>query len=131
MNSADIIVLTGGIGLIIFILWFFFGSKGEAKGAKGSGSVQKIDIVVDGAYLPERVVVKRNLPVVMTFDRRDHGDCTEWVVFKDVPTKEGKEIKAHLSEGEKTEVGFTPIETGAYEFSCGMGMVRGKLIVKD
>ena len=86
-------------------------------------------VTVDAAYIPETIKLKVNVPAEITFDRQDKGDCTEWVIFEKFPTKEGKEIKARLPEGEKTMVKFTPIETGEYSFQCGMGMVHGKLIV--
>jgi plastocyanin domain-containing protein len=131
MNAVDLFVIAAGSALILFIIWFFFGAKGEAAEAQSSGGVQEATVIVEGAYDPEEIVVKKGLPVAITFDRRDQGECTEWVVFQDLPTREGKTVKARLPEDEKTKVVFTPTRSGTYEFVCGMGMVHGKLIVKD
>lgn len=32
ITTADLFVIIGGITLIIFIIWFFFGTKGGPKG---------------------------------------------------------------------------------------------------
>ena len=37
---------------------------------------------------------------------------------------------SHRAAFETTPVEFTPAAPGSYEFTCGMGMVRGRLIVE-
>jgi len=111
------------------IAYYFFGPKEGEVAMKEEGK-QKINILVEGAYDPATVEVRANVPVEMIFDRRDEGECTEWVVFESLPTKENKEIKMRLPEGKKTVVSFTPTKVGTYVFACGMGMVHGKLVVK-
>jgi len=39
-------------------------------------------------------------------------------------------IRRFLPPLQKTAVEFTPEQAGEYEFTCGMGMLRGKLIVR-
>jgi plastocyanin domain-containing protein len=36
-----------------------------------------------------------------------------------------------LPEGEKVAVVLLPEEPGEYDFTCGMGMLRGKLVVEE
>lgn len=129
MSPDKIFVLIFGIGLIIFLLWFFFGKKGAGKMASVVDEKQKITIVVEGAYSPNEVVVKKGRPVEIIFDRRESGDCSEWVIFEKLKVEQ-REIKAHLAPFAKTKVEFTPKEAGEFPFSCGMGMLHGKLIVK-
>lgn len=129
MVIIDWLVIGGGLALIGFIAYYFFGPKNESEVAVLVDEAQKATVVVDAAYIPGEIKVKVNVPTEITFDRRDRGDCTEWVIFERVPTKEDKEIKQRLPEGEKTVVRFTPIETGEFDFVCGMGMVHGKLKV--
>ena len=93
------------------------------------GKTQKATVVVDAAYIPEQLHLKVNVPAEITFDRRDSGDCTEWVIFEKVPSLEGGEIKARLPEGKRTVVSFTPTAEGKFRFVCGMGMVHGQLVV--
>lgn len=131
METADLAVLLGGIGMVGLIYYYFFGPKKEGEMAEIKDRAQVAMVTVDAAYTPETVKLTVNVPAEITFDRKDKGDCTEWVIFEKLPTKEGKEIKARLPEGEKTTVKFTPTQTGEYNFSCGMGMVHGKLIVSN
>ncbi|MDP3998716.1 MAG: cupredoxin domain-containing protein [bacterium] len=139
MTLQEILVLISGTVLIIFILWFFFGKKEteEARVSKGKGGEkQEAIIVVEGAYSPNETAVKKGIPVEITFDRRESGDCSEWVIFASgkwrmANGKVEKEIKAKLAPFAETKVEFTPMETGEFPFVCGMGMLHGKLIVKE
>lgn len=123
-------VIGGGIGLIGLIAYYFFGPKKEGETASMQGKIQVAMITVDAAYIPEDLKLKVNVPAEITFDRKDKGDCTEWVIFDKLATKEGGEIKARLAEGKKTTIKFTPTQEGVYGFECGMGMVHGKLVVE-
>lgn len=131
INGTEWLVIGGGVSLVIFIYYYFFGKREEGQMAEVSDKKQVAMVTVDAAYIPETIKLKVGVPAEITFDRQDKGDCTEWVIFDKVPTKEGKEIKALLPEGEKTTVRFTPTEAGEYDFSCGMGMVHGKLVVSE
>lgn len=131
MTPIDIAVISSGLVTIILIAWYFFGPKGQATIAQETAGHQEVTIVVDGAYSPPQISLKAGIPTKIIFDRRDKGDCTEWVIFESVPTAEGNEIKTRLPEGKKTTVSFTPSKSGTYGFVCGMGMVHGKLIVTN
>lgn len=139
MTSDEFLVLIFGVGLIVFIIWFFFGGKEEAQAqiAKGErGEKQAVTIIVEGAYSPNEIVVKKGIPVEITFDRRESGDCSEWVIFANgkwriADGKIEKEIKVKLAPFAKTKIEFTPVEAGEFPFVCGMGMLHGKLTVKE
>ena len=99
-------------------------------------SKQEVVIVVEGSYSPAEVIVKKEVPVEITFDRRESGDCSEWVIFEQGKWqgengKIEREIKAKLAPFAKTKIEFTPMDVGEFPFSCGMGMLHGKLIVKE
>lgn len=123
MDSAEIFVVIAGIGLIGFVLWFFFGAR-EAATAKNAGGVQEIKITVQGGYSPDRIEVVQNQPVRLVFQREESNPCTEKVVFSDFG------IVRDLPQGEAVPIEFTPEKTGEFGFTCGMNMVRGKLLVK-
>ncbi len=63
-------------------------------------------------------------PVRLSFRREESSACSEMVVFGDF----GKSAK--LPEGELVPVEFLPKEPGTYEFTCQMGMLRGRLVVE-
>jgi Cu(I)/Ag(I) efflux system membrane fusion protein len=80
-------------------------------------------ILVKGKYSPEIIHVKAGVPVTLHFYRDEDADCTNEVVFESLG------IRRRLPARETTTIVFTPRDTGEIAFSCGMGMVRGKLIV--
>ncbi|MBI3282694.1 cupredoxin domain-containing protein [Candidatus Curtissbacteria bacterium] len=129
MTPIEIIILIGSLILIISILYYFFGPKEDMVVAKTGKNVQTATIVVDGAFVPSELKLKAGIPAEVIFDRRDKGQCTDWVIFNRFPNEENLEIKSYLPEGKKTLVKFTPTKKGIYGFACGMGMNHGQLIV--
>jgi plastocyanin domain-containing protein len=124
MDTAEIVVTAGGVALIGFILWFFFGPRTVTAARVGGAGRQEVDIVVKGGYSPDRIEVRQGQPVRLNFLRRETNPCTEQVIFGDFG------IIRELPLGESVPVEFTPDEPGEYEFHCGMNMVRGRLIVR-
>ncbi len=124
MDSAQIGVLIGGLALMAFTLWFFFGPRASEKAA-AVGGVQQIKVIVQGGYSPDRIEVKRGQPVRLLFRREESTACTEQVIFGDFG------LSAMLPQGQEVPVEFTPDKTGEFTFHCGMNMVRGKLIVTN
>lgn len=117
-------VTFGGLGLIAADVWWFLLSKPKAEKAQVSGEVQEIEIIVDGGYQPNRIVVDAGQPVRLNFFRKDPSPCVEQVIFPDFH----KSID--LSLNQITTVELTPEKPGKYSFHCGMNMVRGELEVE-
>ncbi len=63
-------------------------------------------------------------PVRLVFDRQETSGCSEEVVFGDFG------VRRYLPAGERTAVEVTPPAPGTYEFTCGMGMLRGKVVAE-
>jgi Cu+-exporting ATPase len=117
-----LVVLLGGMGVIAFLAWFFFGPKEGAK-ARTVGGVQEVTVRVEGTYQPDRIQVQAGRPVRIRFDRQETTGCSERVVFPDF------HINQELPAYQTTTIEFTPDRPGTYAFACGMNMVRGQLIV--
>lgn len=93
-----------------------------AKDVKG---VQKLSITIEGGkYSPSVISVIKGKPVELTFKGGKNMGCGSTVVFKSL--KQSKDIPA----GKSAVIKFTPKEVGTIEFTCGMGMYDGKVIVK-
>lgn len=124
MSFAQIIVSLAGVALIALIAWFFWGSRGEGvKAALTSAGFQEAMILVKGADTPDVIVVQHGKPVRLTFRREETTACSERVLFPDFNRS------AELPEGENVPIEFTPQDAGEFQFTCGMGMLRGKLVV--
>jgi plastocyanin domain-containing protein len=68
------------------------------------------------------VRVKAGRPVRLVFDRQETSSCSEEVVFADFG------VRRYLPAHQQTAIDVTPTAPGTYEFTCGMGMLRGTLI---
>ena len=126
MNTMEWMVIIVGLAAILWINWYFFLARQVVSNAAiDLEGVQEVTIVVEGGYHPAVVRVKRDQPVRLVFDRRERSGCSEEVVFPDF------EVRKFLPPFRKTKIELTPSQTGHFEFTCGMSMLRGRLIVQD
>jgi len=124
MTPAEVFVTVTGLAAIAWVNWYFFLARREAVTAAGAATEpQRARIVVRGGYSPAAVRVQAGRPVRLEFDRQENAGCTEEVVFPDFG------IRTYLPAHKTTSVELTPAKPGRYEFTCGMAMVRGTLIV--
>ena len=123
---AKLIISGLGILTVVLVNWYFFFSRRKAKPAVASAraDLQEITIVVKGGYSPDVILVKKGIPVRLNFYRDETADCSDTIVFGDF------QIRKALPAFQTTPVEFTPQEEGEYTFTCGMGMLKGKLIVR-
>jgi len=124
MDTTEIIVIFVGFALILFVLWYFFGERESVAAQTTASGVQEIKITVKGGYSPDVIVVKEGVPVRLDFYRDETASCSEQVIFGDF------RIARDLPAFKTTPVEFTPDKTGEFTFTCGMNMMRGKLIVE-
>ena len=124
MTPDRIIVTVIGLGLCAFIVWFFWMKQGKGTRAAKAGGRQEAMITVKGGYSPDTIVVEHGRPVRLNFRREETAACSEMVLFPDF------QKSARLPTGETVAIEFTPQKPGEYEFTCQMGMLRGKLIVE-
>lgn len=123
MTPIEATVLAASVAAIGWITWYFFIAGRPTVRAAGTGGLQHVVVRVDGGYDPQRIEVQAGRPVRLTFDRVDRGGCSEEVVLPEFG------IRRFLPAGTHTSVEFTPSRPGTYEFTCGMGMLRGRLAV--
>jgi plastocyanin domain-containing protein len=125
MSATEWLVVAGGVAAIAWVNWYFFvAGRARTTTAALRGGVQEVRVGVHGGYDPARITVKRGAPVRLVFDRQETSSCSEEVVFPDFG------IRKFLPAFAQTAVELTPTEAGDYEFTCGMGMLRGRLIVE-
>lgn len=125
MTSTDLVVVLAGATLMLAIYWWFFRAGRVAVQATTTASgIQEQVIVVSGGYSPATVTVRSGRPVRLVFDRQETNSCSEEVVLAAFG------IKKFLPAHERTVVEFTPGTAGTYDFTCGMGMLHGTLVVE-
>jgi len=124
--GAKLVVSVLGILLIVLVNWYFFFSRRKAASAElKEMGFQEVKVIVKGGYSPDVIVVKKGIPVRLNFYRDETADCSDTIVFGDF------KIRKPLPAFKTTAVEFTPEDEGEYDFTCGMGMMRGKLIVRE
>ena len=125
MTTSQLLVLAGGLAAILWVNWYFFLAGRTAALAKvGARGIQEATITVLGGYSPAVVTVKKGIPVRLTFDRQETSSCSEEIVFPDFG------IRRFLPAHERTVIEFTPDKAGSFDFTCGMSMLRGKMMVE-
>ena len=117
--SLVCLVLIGAIAW-----WFFHKPAEEGKRAQQKVGYQEIEVEVMGGYTPGTIVLKKDVPARIIFNRKDSSSCLDQIVFPDFG------VHADLPMGEKYTVEITPHETGDFGFACGMNMMHGKMVVE-
>ena len=139
MNGTEWLVMLGGAAAIAWVNWYFFLAQRSAgaavPAAATTGGVAtsagempapvEATIAVDGGYSPAVVRVRVGEPVRLAFERTDTSGCSEEVVFPDFG------VRKFLPTGRRTVIEVTPPKAGTYEFTCGMSMLRGRLIAEE
>ena len=126
LSPADWLVIAGALATILWVNWYFFlADRGAAVAAAGAGGAQEVAVTVRGGYSPATIRVRAGRPVRLTFDRQETSSCSEEVVIPDFA------IRRFLPAHQRTVIELTPDKPGTYEFTCGMGMLRGKLVAEQ
>ncbi len=111
-----------GLLSVVFIAWWFWLSKPRTPLAEVK---ELIEIKVkDGVYQPAYIQAHVNQPITLRFIREDATPCAEIVSFSSL------NISQQLPINKATDIHLNIKEAGDYEFTCQMGMYRGRLIVK-
>jgi plastocyanin domain-containing protein len=78
--------------------------------------------VTEKGFLPDTIKLERGVPARVTFVREIEETSATTVVIPEY------NIKRDLPVKEPVVVEFTPSKRGAFKFSCGMGMLSGKIV---
>jgi P-type Cu+ transporter len=125
MTVDRVAAITLGGALLGFLYVFFFGKRRAAIAQQQAGGTQEVTIVVAGGYEPDVVVAKKDVPLWLTFDRRESTPCSDEVVLPEF------EIRRPLPAFEKTTIQVLPRRIGEFPFSCGMNMLHGTIKVVE
>jgi len=100
-------------------------NKGTTSNVKVENGQQIINMdVVSSGYVPNYFIVKKEIPVKWIVNGKNVFGCQGYFVVPSLG------IQKALNEGENI-FEFTPKDPGSINFSCGMGMYRGRIEVID
>ena len=126
LSAGDVVVSEGG---------FYVRAERERLGLRSPAgadadntpvSQQNVSrvIVSEKGFEPGRVPVRSGVPARITFVRTSDATCATEVM---IPTLN---IKRALPLNQPVTVEFTPQKTGDIEFTCGMQMFKGTVVVQ-
>ena len=128
MDVSKVVVAVLGLAAIAWVNWYFFLAerrKAAVAAKVGATGLQQAVIRVEGGYAPSRVRLRAGQAARLVFDRREDSSCSEEVVIPELG------IRRFLPAHQRTGVDLPPARAGTYEFTCGMGMLRGSLVVEE
>ncbi|MBX7053775.1 MAG: cupredoxin domain-containing protein [Pyrinomonadaceae bacterium] len=107
---------------MLFAAAFTMTANAQSKSKPRSQSA-RVEITEQG-YSPASVSLRRGVPASLTFIRLTDRTCGTEIVIPD------HGINRPLPLNRPVVVRLTPKRTGTLGFTCGMNMMRGKLIVR-
>lgn len=99
------------------------GTSSPSAGAADEPRTIQI-IVTDQRYEPSRIELEAGKPVRLAFEEKAQMDCARTVESKELGIP-----RTELPPGKITVVEITPHQTGEFTFACGMGMLKGTVVV--
>lgn len=85
---------------------------------------QNINITVNGHYEPAVITLKKDIPAQLTFTRTSTQGCLEHVHSKSL------DFAMDLPLDQPQTVTIPTDQTGEFQFSCGMDMFHGKVVIE-
>jgi Cupredoxin-like domain len=80
---------------------------------------------VRGAFFPDLVEARAGERLRLVFTREETAACSEQIVIPGL----GKSVMLPPFEDVAVELG--PLPPGEYEFTCGLGVLRGRILARD
>ncbi len=119
MTLDKLLVSIASVIGIAFTYWFFL-----LKNEKEVEASNSIDIIVEGGYTPENIIIPKGKVTKINFLRKDPTACLEEVVLSDF------HIKRYLPLNKKVTIKLKPQKVGEFAYHCSMNMYHGKIIIK-
>lgn len=121
VSKLDIALVVLGVGVILLVASFFYGSGATGAATAQGDDVQVVEIGLrGGSYFPAVIEVGAGKPVILRSDGTLKG-CSSFVVQRDLG------ISADLSGNREYQ--FVPQKRGTFMYTCSMGMYRGTIKV--
>jgi plastocyanin domain-containing protein len=115
MERQIILVLAG-----LLLLTVFVAAQGQQSKSRQTITVK----ITKKGFEPKVLSLQRDVPARIIFIRQTAQTCATEVSFPDYKINKPLPLKKPVS------VEFTPTKEGELKFTCGMDMLRGKVIVQ-
>ncbi|WP_283680372.1 cupredoxin domain-containing protein [Lentilactobacillus sp. Marseille-Q4993] len=85
---------------------------------------QIVEVIVDKGYSPATVELKQGVPAELHFKRTSEQGCLDVVHSNELGFEE------NLPVNEVKKVDLPTDKVGEFDFSCGMDMFHGKVVIQ-
>ncbi len=115
---------------LVVTTFFTEGAQGAQKqkrsrAGRKAESIQSATVTLtDNGYQPSSLKLRRGVPARVTFVRKIEETCGKEIALPSY------NIRRALPLNEPVVIEFTPDKAGEFNFTCGMGMLRGTVIVQ-
>ncbi|AUX26931.1 hypothetical protein SOCEGT47_075010 [Sorangium cellulosum] len=82
-----------------------------------------VEIMVHGGFVPDKIAAVEGERLQLKLVRHDSGACTKEIVFPSLG------IRKELPTGQPVTIDLPDLKAGELRFECGMGMLKGTLVV--
>lgn len=111
------------IGILLILCAGVVSSNAQIKNKKARPQTARI-LITEQGFTPYNLRFRRGSPVRITFLRKTDATCAKEVVIP------AYGVNRSLPLNRAVVVSFTPKKAGEVSFTCGMNMMRGKLIIR-
>lgn len=87
-------------------------------------NIQEVKVEVAGGYNPSIVNLKQGIPAKISFTRTNEQGCLDVVHSKELGFEEDLPVNVTKTVDVPTD------KSGEFNFSCGMDMFFGKVVIK-
>lgn len=121
-NKIMIIV---ALAMLIAVTGSTASAQTKTRQSKQTTKTQTAKVVLtENGYQPGSFKLKKGVPARVTFVRQTDEGCGTEIALP------AYNIRRPLPINKPVTVAFTPAKTGEFIFTCGMGMLRGKILVQ-
>lgn len=126
--TSDLSVVLVAVVLPVVTVCAYFWRAGmqERRAAREAADIREAHILVNGGYHPSRIVLPGRRPLRLNFVRTRDGES--W--WDDLAFPYAG-VRRELPEGGTVTLEVGPLEPGEYALFCGLGSMRGTLVIED
>ncbi len=109
--------------LLVLAMTIHMHAQARTKDPKAKLQTARV-VITEQGYSRSSIVLRRGVPTRLTFLRQTDATCATEIVIP------AYGIHRSLPLNTSIVVSFTPKRSGEFNFTCGMNMMRGKLVVQ-
>ena len=113
------------LGVLCLTLGSLLGASGGWARATHPARPQQVKVsVTEAGFVPAAIAVRKGVPIILLVTRKTEKTCAKQAVFPSL----GKTFDLPLNK--TISVSLPAQDAGRLSFACGMGMLKGEIVVR-